>query len=234
MIELRDVRRTYRKGIEEIRALDGASLTIERGELVAIVGPSGSGKSTLMNIVGLLDRPDSGTYLLEGRDAAELSPNERARIRNERIGFVFQAFHLLPRATAVENVELPLVYAERSVAPGRGMRTLERVGLADRATHYPGELSGGQQQRVAIARALVQEPDVVLADEPTGNLDAQAGGEIIEIFRHLNHQGTTVVIITHNEEVARRAGRTIAIVEGRIRSDARRPIGIALAGGVAR
>jgi ABC-type lipoprotein export system ATPase subunit len=233
MIELRDVRRTYRKGIEEIRALDGTSLTIARGELVAIVGPSGSGKSTLMNIIGLLDRPDSGTYLLDGHDVADLSPNERARIRNERIGFVFQAFHLLARATAVENVELPLVYAERSVTPGRGMWALERVGLADRGSHRPGELSGGQQQRVAIARALVQEPDVILADEPTGNLDSQASGEIIALFRQLNEQGTTVVVITHNEDVARCAERTIAIVDGRIRSDARRSIGIALAGGVA-
>jgi ABC-type lipoprotein export system ATPase subunit len=234
MIELRDVRRTYRKGLEEIQALDGASLTIDRGELVAIVGPSGSGKSTLMNIVGLLDRPDSGTYRLDGQDVAELSPNEKARIRNERIGFVFQAFHLLPRTTAVENVELPLVYAERSATRGRGLRALERVGLADRANHQPGELSGGQQQRVAIARALVQEPDVILADEPTGNLDSQASGEIMDIFRQLNEQGTTVVVITHNEDVARRAGRTIAIVDGRIRSDVRRTDGMAMVGGLAR
>jgi ABC-type lipoprotein export system ATPase subunit len=216
MIELKDVRRTYRKNGTEVRALDGVSIRVERGEFVAIMGPSGSGKSTLMNIVGLLDRPDAGTYTLESRDVGALSPNELATLRNERIGFVFQSFHLLARTTALENVELPLVYSERRDTRGLGRRALERVGLADRATHFPNELSGGQQQRVAIARALVQEPDVILADEPTGNLDQASGDEIIDIFRALHEAGTTVVVITHDAAVARRAGRTVRIVDGRI------------------
>jgi ABC-type lipoprotein export system ATPase subunit len=216
MIELKDVRRTYRKNGAEVRALDGVSIRVERGEFVAIMGPSGSGKSTLMNIVGLLDRPDAGTYTLEARDVGALSPDELATLRNERIGFVFQSFHLLARTTALENVELPLVYSERRSTGGLGLRALERVGLADRATHFPNELSGGQQQRVAIARALVQEPDVILADEPTGNLDQASGDEIIGIFHALHEAGTTVVVITHDATVARRAGRTVRIVDGRI------------------
>ena len=219
MIELTELRRTYRKGTEEIRALDGVSLTIERGEFVAIVGPSGSGKSTLMNVMGLLDRADSGTYHLDGRDVASLDATEQARIRNQKIGFVFQAFHLLPRTTAEENVELPLVYSERRDTRGLGRKALARVGLADRATHLPGELSGGQQQRVAIARALVQEPDLILADEPTGNLDSKSGGEIMELFRELNGAGTTVVVITHDAQISRVADRVIAINDGRIVSD---------------
>ena len=220
MIELVDVRRTYRKGTEEIRALDGVSLTIGRGEFVAVMGPSGSGKSTLMNVLGLLDTPDSGAYLLDGKDVRTLTADQRATIRNERIGFVFQAFHLLHRTTAVENVELPLVYSERREANGLGRKALERVGLGDRATHFPNELSGGQQQRVAIARALVQEPALVLADEPTGNLDSTSSGEILEIFRTLNRSGTTVVVITHDLGVARHADRIVSIVDGRIRADA--------------
>ena len=219
MIELVQLRRTYRKGTEEIRALDGVSLAINRGEFVAIVGPSGSGKSTLMNVMGLLDRADSGTYHLDGRNVASLGATEQARIRNEKIGFVFQAFHLLPRTTAEENVELPLVYSERRDIQGLGRKALARVGLADRATHLPGELSGGQQQRVAIARALVQEPDLILADEPTGNLDSRSGGEILELFRELNRAGTTVVVITHDLQVSRVAERVIAINDGRIISD---------------
>jgi ABC-type lipoprotein export system ATPase subunit len=223
MIELRGVSRTYRKGTEEIRALDGVSLAIARGEMVAIVGPSGSGKSTLMNVLGLLDRPDAGDYRLDGEEVAALPPDRLARLRNERFGFVFQAFHLLPRATAVENVELPLIYSDRPVRRGAGLRALERVGLADRAHHLPGELSGGQQQRVAIARALVQEPSVVLADEPTGNLDGRSGGEILEIFRELNRAGTTIVVVTHDPEVSRHAARTVAIVDGRIAADSGSP-----------
>jgi len=219
MIELREVRRTYRKGTQEVRALDGVSLRIEPGEMVSIVGPSGSGKSTLMNVLGLLDRPDAGSYRLEGEEVGTLPPDRLARIRNERIGFVFQAFHLLPRATAVENVELPLLYAERAAPRGVGLSALERVGLADRAHHLPGELSGGQQQRVAIARALVQEPALILADEPTGNLDTRSGAEILEIFRALNRGGTTVVVITHDPAVSRCADRTLSIVDGRIASD---------------
>jgi ABC-type lipoprotein export system ATPase subunit len=220
VIELVDVRKTYRKGTEEIRALDGVSLTIERGEFLALMGPSGSGKSTLMNVLGLLDTPDSGAYLLDGRDVRTLTADQRATIRNERIGFVFQAFHLLHRTTAMENVELPLVYSERRDAGGRGRKALERVGLADRATHFPNELSGGQQQRVAIARALVQEPALILADEPTGNLDSTSSGEILAIFRALNRSGTTIIVITHDIAVARHADRVVSIVDGRIRADA--------------
>jgi putative ABC transport system ATP-binding protein len=218
MIELQNIHRVYRKGVEEVRALDGVSLTIGRGEFVAIMGPSGSGKSTLMNIVGLLDRPDAGSYHLEGKDVGALSPDALATLRNERIGFVFQAFHLLAKTSAVENVELPLVYSGRKRTRGMGMRALVRVGLAERASHSPNELSGGQQQRVAIARALVLEPDLILADEPTGNLDSRASGEIMEIFRQLHESGTTIVVITHNEEVARHAGRIVAIVDGRIQA----------------
>jgi putative ABC transport system ATP-binding protein len=220
MIELQDIRRVYRKGAEEVRALDGVSLTIARGEFVAIMGPSGSGKSTLMNIIGLLDRPDAGSYYLEGKDVGSLSPDALATLRNERIGFVFQAFHLLAKTSALENVELPLVYSERRKTRGLGMRALERVGLTDRASHFPNELSGGQQQRVAIARALVQEPDLILADEPTGNLDSKASGEIMEILRQLHGSGTTIAVITHNEEVAHYADRTISIVDGRIQAGA--------------
>jgi putative ABC transport system ATP-binding protein len=220
MIELQDIRRVYRKGAEEVRALDGVSLTIARGEFVAIMGPSGSGKSTLMNIIGLLDRPDAGSYYLEGKDVGSLSPDALATLRNQRIGFVFQAFHLLAKTSALENVELPLVYSERRKTRGLGMRALERVGLTDRASHFPNELSGGQQQRVAIARALVQEPDLILADEPTGNLDSKASGEIMEILRQLHGSGTTIAVITHNEEVAHYADRTISIVDGRIQAGA--------------
>jgi ABC-type lipoprotein export system ATPase subunit len=219
VIELEEVRKTYRKGTEEIRALDGVSLRIGQGEFVAVMGPSGSGKSTLMNVLGLLDTPDSGAYLLDGKDVRTLTADQRATIRNERIGFVFQAFHLLPRTTAVENVELPLVYSERREANGLGRKALERVSLADRAAHFPNELSGGQQQRVAIARALVQEPALILADEPTGNLDSTSSGEILEIFRSLNRTGTTIVVITHDLNVARRADRMVSIADGRIVAD---------------
>ena len=224
MIELRDVRKHYRKGAHEVRALDGVSLDVRAGEFVAVVGPSGSGKSTLMHVLGLLDRPDAGEYRLLGESVAALGRDEVARVRNERIGFVFQSFHLMPRTTAVENVELPLVYSRRRDVRGLGLRALERVGLADRATHRPGELSGGQQQRVAIARALVQEPDLLLADEPTGNLDAAAGAGILDLFRELNASGTTVVVITHDDDVAQRADRTITIRDGRITADVARAV----------
>ena len=219
MIELRDLRRTYRKDAREVRALDGVSLHIGQGEFVAVMGPSGSGKSTLMNVVGLLDRPDSGTYRLHGEDVGAMPPEELARTRNEVIGFVFQQFHLMPRATAVENVELPLVYSRRGDTRGLGLQALERVGLADRATHRPGELSGGQQQRVAIARALVQDPDLLLADEPTGNLDSAASAEILDLFRELHADGATIVMITHDRDVAARAQRIVTISDGRIVSD---------------
>jgi putative ABC transport system ATP-binding protein len=222
MIELRDVRRTYRKGAEEVRALDGISLDVRAGEFVAVMGPSGSGKSTLMNILGLLDHPDAGLYRLDGKDANGLTPDEQATLRNERIGFVFQAFHLLPQTTALENVELPLVYSARRQTRGLGMKALERVGLADRATHFPNELSGGQQQRVAIARALVQEPGLILADEPTGNLDSSTSSEIMELLRSLNAAGTTIVVITHDANVSQHADRILALIDGRITSDTRR------------
>jgi putative ABC transport system ATP-binding protein len=221
MIVLNDVCKTYRKGLEEIRALDSVSLRVEPGEFVAVMGPSGSGKSTLMNILGLLDRPDFGRYVLNDQAVATLTADQLARIRNEKIGFVFQTFHLLPRTTALENVELPLVYSERNDTRGLGLRALERVGLGDRAAHFPGELSGGQQQRVAIARALVQEPDLILADEPTGNLDSKASAEIMEIFHQLNQAGTTIIVITHDAAIARHADRVLSIVDGRITSDAK-------------
>lgn len=226
MIELTEVRRTYRKGTTGIRALDGVSLRVEPGEFVALMGPSGSGKSTLMNVVGLLDRPESGGYRFEGRDTGSLTPDQQARVRNERIGFVFQAFHLLPRATATENVELPLIYAERPGPADAGRQALARVGLANRASHLPHELSGGQQQRVAIARALVMEPALILADEPTGNLDSASAREVMELLRRLNEGGTTMMIVTHDLEVARYAERVIEIRDGRIVSDSRVTAGV--------
>jgi putative ABC transport system ATP-binding protein len=222
MIELLDVRKTYRKGVEQIHALAGVSLHITRGEFVAVVGPSGSGKSTLMNIMGLLDRPDAGAYHLDGQDVATLAADELATLRNEKIGFVFQTFHLLPRTTALENVELPLVYSQRPHVRGAGLRALERVSLADRASHLPSELSGGQQQRVAIARALVQEPALILADEPTGNLDPKSSGEIMDTLRQLQESGTTIVVITHDPAVSRHAERVLTIVDGRITADSAR------------
>ncbi len=219
MIELKDVRRTYRKGSEEIHALGGVSLRIEPGEFVAVTGPSGSGKSTLMHIIGLLDRPDGGSYTLEGRAVDALHGDELARLRNEKIGFVFQAFHLLPRTTARENVELPLIYSSRADVDGLADRALAAVGLSDRSNHEPGELSGGQQQRVAVARALVNEPDIILADEPTGNLDSRAGLELIAIFQNLHRAGRTIVLITHDAALAQHAQRVIRLVDGRIASD---------------
>jgi putative ABC transport system ATP-binding protein len=226
MIELDDVHKHYRKKDRgpvrestEVRALDGVSLRIERGERVAIVGASGSGKSTLMNVLGLLDRPDTGRYRLDSQDVSALGAAPQAKLRNARIGFVFQAFHLLPRASALENVELPLIYSDRPAIDGLGRRALDLVGLADRATHTPAELSGGQQQRVAIARALVNEPDLLLADEPTGNLDAQSAGDILTAFEALSATGRTIVIVTHDPEVARRCPRRIRIEHGRITDD---------------
>jgi ABC-type lipoprotein export system ATPase subunit len=219
MIQLEGVSKTYQKGSTEVRALADVALQIEAGSFVAIVGPSGSGKSTLMNILGLLDRPDSGSHVFENADVGALSPDRLAEFRNERIGFVFQSFHLLPKTTALENVELPLIYSERADLSGLGMNALRQVGLEDRADHTPGELSGGQQQRVAIARALVNEPDLILADEPTGNLDTRSGLEVMEILQDLNQCGKTIVLITHDSELARMATRRIQIVDGRIVSD---------------
>ena len=218
MIELHGIGRTYTRpgGGEPVRALDGVSLRIGRGDFVAIVGSSGSGKSTLMNVLGLLDRPSEGRYLLDGRDVADLDVNEQARLRNQKIGFVFQTFHLLPRTSALENVELPLLYSDRDSIKGLGRRALEAVGLAGRIDHRPSELSGGQQQRVAIARALVNEPDLLLADEPTGNLDSRSAGEILEIFETLNRDGRTIVLVTHDASVAARCRRVVRIEDGRI------------------
>jgi len=220
MILLEDICKTYQKnGNVKVVALKDVSINIENGEFVAITGPSGSGKSTLMNILGLLDRPDSGKYLLEGREVSKLIIDELAKLRNEKIGFVFQSFHLLPRTSALENVELPLIYADRTNIKDRALSTLKIVGLEDRASHNPSELSGGQQQRVAIARALVNDPDIIFADEPTGNLDTMVGLEIMEIFQNLNSKGKTVILITHDQEIAEHANRIIRIVDGKIESD---------------
>jgi ABC-type lipoprotein export system ATPase subunit len=233
MIELQGINKTYtRNGGPPVHALRDVSLRIERGDFVAIAGTSGSGKSTLMSILGLLDRPSAGRYLFAGEDVAAFTVQQQARFRNERVGFVFQAFHLLPRTSALENVELPLLYAKRGgqailpVLAHRGQaglpvlhaaarEALERVGLADRMHHTPSELSGGQQQRVAIARALINDPDLLLADEPTGNLDARSALEIMSILRDLNRQGKTIVVVTHDRAVAEHAARVITIEEGR-------------------
>ena len=219
MISLTHVTRTYRKGGEAIHALADVSLHVAAGDFVAVTGPSGSGKSTLMHVIGLLDRPDAGGYTLDGRDVHALDADALARIRNERIGFVFQSFHLLARTTALENVELPLIYSSRSAIDGLGERALAAVGLADRARHTPGELSGGQQQRVAIARALVNGPDLILADEPTGNLDSRSALEILAVFQALNRDGKTVVLITHDPTLARMARRAVRLADGRITAD---------------
>jgi putative ABC transport system ATP-binding protein len=220
MIELQSIYRTYpQQHGGPVEALVEVSLRIDRGEYVAIIGASGSGKSTLMNVLGLLDAPTAGRYLFDGRDVAGLGVAEQARFRNKSVGFIFQAFHLLPRTTAVDNVELPLLYSDRSSIGGLGQKALEAVGLGDRIRHTPSELSGGQQQRVAIARALVNEPDLLLADEPTGNLDAQSAGEIMGIFEQLHDAGRTIVIVTHDAAIATRARRIVRLEAGRVVSD---------------
>jgi ABC-type lipoprotein export system ATPase subunit len=221
MIQLRGIDKIYRTSADtQVPALVDVSLEIQAGEFVAVVGASGSGKSTLMNIMGLLDQPTRGSYLFDQQEVGQLSIDELAAIRNQRIGFVFQSFHLLSRTSALENVELPLIYSNRSDFRGAAERALAAVGLQDRMSHSPGELSGGQQQRVAIARALVNEPDVIFADEPTGNLDSRAGLEIIAIFQRLNQQENTIVLVTHDEELAQHARRIIRISDGRIVRDA--------------
>ena len=222
MIELKQTGKTYKRPTgEPVVALSDVSLDIERGEFVAIVGPSGTGKSTLMNIIGLLDVPTSGQYLWEGEDVTSLDPSRQAEMRNKKIGFVFQAFHLLPRTTALENVELPLLYSDRQSIKDLSRRALEAVNLTDRIHHRPSELSGGQQQRVAIARALVNEPDLLLADEPTGNLDRASALEIISIFQSLNRAGRTIVLITHDQDVAASARRIVRLDRGRMIVDER-------------
>lgn len=219
MIKIRNLCKSFqRPGEAMLKVLQEVDFSVDEGEFVAIVGPSGSGKSTLMNILGLLDRPDSGDYELNGKSVAALSPEERARVRNEAIGFVFQQFHLLPRTTATENVELPMLYSKHSDAEIRrkAREALCRVGLEERLTHYPSELSGGQQQRVAIARAIVNDPAVVLADEPTGNLDQKSGKQIMELFRELNRNGSTILLITHNDAIANTASRVVHIDDGQL------------------
>jgi ABC-type lipoprotein export system ATPase subunit len=223
LIELRDVCKTYDLGEVKVEALRSASLVIEKGEYLALMGPSGSGKSTLMNTLGCLDRPTSGSYKIAGEEIATMSRDERAAIRNRRIGFVFQNFNLLARTTAVENVELPLLYTRGVSAAERRRRAIEKlalVGLADRHDHHPSQLSGGQQQRVAIARALVNEPAILMGDEPTGNLDSRTSREVIALFRDLNEQqGITVILVTHDQDVARHARRTVVLRDGEIVCD---------------
>jgi ABC-type lipoprotein export system ATPase subunit len=220
MIELQEVGKAYpRQGGGTVQALASVSLRIERGELLAVVGSSGSGKSTLLNVLGLLDQPSEGAYRLDGQDVSRLDVDELARLRNEKVGFVFQAFHLLPRTSALENVELPLLYSARAGTKALARQALEAVGLADRVQHRPSELSGGQQQRVAIARALVNDPEILLADEPTGNLDARSALEIMSILQGLNRAGRTVVLVTHDAQLAAHCRRIARIEGGRIVSD---------------
>jgi len=221
LIETTDLWKTYVMGAEEVHALRGVSIHIDRGEYVAIMGPSGSGKSTLMNLIGCLDTPSKGSYLLNGKQVSEMNDDELARIRNEEIGFVFQTFNLLPRATALHNVELPLIYAgvTSKTRGERANQALVQVDLADRKTHRPNQLSGGQRQRVAIARALVNNPSILLADEPTGNLDSKTGVEIMGLFAKLHEAGNTIVLVTHEPEVAAHAHRAIHIRDGQVEKD---------------
>jgi putative ABC transport system ATP-binding protein len=221
LIETRDLWKTYVMGDEEIHALRGVSIGIERGEYVAIMGPSGSGKSTLMNLIGCLDTPSKGSYLLNAKEVGSMNDDELARIRNEEIGFVFQTFNLLPRATALHNVELPLVYAgvPGKVRQERARAALAKVELTERASHRPNELSGGQRQRVAIARALVNDPSILLADEPTGNLDSKTGTEIMALFDRLHQGGNTIILVTHEADVAAHAHRVIHIRDGQVEKD---------------
>jgi len=222
LIEIKDIQKIYSLGEVEVSALAGVSLNIEKGEFVSLVGPSGSGKSTLMNTLGCLDRPTAGSYLLAGEEVVTMSADARARLRNDQIGFVFQSFNLLNRTSALENVELPLLYTKQVSARQRHQRAaelLDQVGLADRMDHHPGQLSGGQQQRVAVARALVNDPSIIMADEPTGNLDTRTSEEIINLFRKLNSENITIILVTHDKEVAQNANRTIALRDGLVVSD---------------
>ncbi len=221
LIELRDIKKTYKMGAGEVHALDGISLSIQKGEFAAIVGRSGSGKSTLMNIIGCLDTPTSGSYRLTGEDVSKFSEKRLARVRNREIGFIFQSFNLIGSLPALENVELPLLYRGVDRAERRCLAedALSRVGLAGRMDHLPSQMSGGQQQRVAIARAIAAEPPIILADEPTGNLDTRSGSEIMEILRGLQKSGRTVVLITHDERIARSADRTVRLCDGKLEAD---------------
>ncbi len=224
VVELIDITKVYGSGANEVRAVDGVTLTIERGEFVAVMGASGSGKSTLMNIVGALDVATSGTYRLDGVDVGELDDDSLSLVRNRRVGFIFQSFNLIPRMSAVANVELPLMY--RGVPRGerrqRALDALGSVGLADRTHHQPNELSGGQQQRVAVARALAMQPALMLADEPTGNLDSRSTAEVLDLLERVHAGGGTIAVITHEDEVAARARRVITLRDGRVESDVRR------------
>ena len=219
MIELGNITKIYKMGKMEIYALRGITISIKRGEIVSIIGASGSGKSTLLNVIGCLDRPTSGSYLFDGIDVSRLNDNKLAEMRNKQLGFVFQEYNLLSRASALSNVELPLIYSGSRQKHKRAMEALERVGLAARAKHKPTELSGGEQQRVAIARALINNPALILADEPTGNLDSVAGAEIISIFQQLHREGITVIMITHEMDIATKAQRIIRLMDGGIISD---------------
>ena len=225
MITLEGITKVYRAGEVEVPALKGLSLHIPEGEFIAIMGPSGSGKSTLMNLIGCLDQPSSGRYILDGYDVSALTDDQLAWIRNRKIGFVFQSFNLIPRASAVHNVEMPLIYAgENERRRERAMAALDSVGILDRASHLPNELSGGQQQRVAVARALVTDPAILLADEPTGNLDSESSLEIMKLLRELNHQGRTIVLITHEPDIAAFASRVVRLRDGVIVSDQRQSV----------
>jgi putative ABC transport system ATP-binding protein len=224
MISITELRKIYRMGSIEVRALDGIDLEVDAGDYLAIMGPSGSGKSTLMNLIGCLDTPTSGEYILNNQPVSGLDDSELAHIRNREIGFVFQTFNLLSRATALANVELPLIYARMPAAKRRqlALEALERVGLGDRVKHQPNELSGGQRQRVAVARALVNRPSILLADEPTGNLDSKTSEEIMALFDELNAAGNTIVLVTHEEDIAAHARRIIRLLDGRVVSDGQR------------
>jgi putative ABC transport system ATP-binding protein len=221
LIDIRNITKEYQMGQEKVHALSGVTLGVARGEYVAIMGPSGSGKSTLMNLIGCLDTPTSGSYVLNGREVARMSDDELAAIRNQEIGFVFQTFNLLPRTTAIHQVELPLVYSGlgRRDRRERAIKALEAVGLGDRMSHQPSEMSGGQRQRVAVARALINDPSILLADEPTGNLDSQTGNEIMGLFEDLNRRGNTIVLVTHEEDIAAHARRIVRLRDGTVRED---------------